>query len=228
MNRIRKTNDGYQVLNFPCRNFDPSTELLSGGWTDHGLRGFSVVSFETLHEAQLEALNNGADINWEKLHEDHKIFFDDLKQNVVNVLIKHKFIVDFNAKLLNGQQIKNALFDRAINNTRFTLAEHFNDIVSFNIVNPWSKNCTEIVNLLKSTKNLRIYQEKKHRGVTHLIGITPSNTTYEITIWTTLMYQCSSWLNMHPVHKKNKKIVNDMYKNTFNAQAQLDKVMVIR
>lgn len=228
MNRVRKTNDGYQVLYYPCRNFDPSTELLMGGWRDENLRGFSVSTFKTLHEAQVEALNSGADISWEKLHNDHEVFFDDIKQNVVNVLIKHNFIVDFNAKILNGLQIKNTLFDRAIKNSRFTLAEHFNDIISFNIVNPWTSNCDEIVGLLKATKKLKIYKEIKHNGVTHLVGITPANTTYEIIVWNTLMYQCATWLNKHPSHKKNKKLVYDMYSAVQKSQEQLDKTFVIR
>jgi len=228
MNRIRKINNEYQVLNYPCRNFDPSNELLSGGWTDDRLRGFSVVTFNTMNEAQMEATNNGADINWEKIYEDHKIYFNDLKQNVVDVLIKYNFIVDFNAKLLNGRQIKDALFDRVINNVDFTLANNFNDVITFNIVNPWSKNCEEIVKLLKSTKKLKIYREKKLKNVTHLIGITPSHTTYKIIIWTTLMYQCSTWLNMHPLYKNNKAMVNDMYTKAITSQIQLDKSLIIR
>ena len=228
MNRVRKINDEYQVLFYPCRNFDPSTELLMGGWTDENLRGFSVSTFKTLQEAQIEALNSGADINWEKLHDDHNVFFNDIKKNIVNVLIKHNFIVDFNATLLNGYQIKNALFDRALKNSRFTLAENFNDIISFNIVNPWSKNCDEIVRFLKTTKNLRIYREIKKNGVTHLIGITPANTTYEIIVWTTLTYQCSTWLKMHPTQSQNKKLVYDMYKAAETTQSKLDKSFIIR
>lgn len=206
MNRIRKTGDKFQVLITPTQYYNPQFEILVGGWTDEYLRNFHILEYDTLAEAQCEAFKH-PDIDWTRMVLFHKSAFHDLKKLISETIEKHNFVVDFVPQFMDAEMTKNSFFDRVMQHQeRFRLVYHMNDIVSFNIINPWTKNVQEIADRLIQNKSLRIFKSYTEYGVIHLIGKNDLGTTYEIGIWPTVIAQWARWAdrnsNVHPDVKK--------------------------
>lgn len=210
MNRIRKYNDKWQVLITPTQHYNPQFEILLGGWTDENLRNFYIKEYSTLNDAQSEAFNH-PDIDWMKMVLMYKSSYHELKNQIQNNLKKHNFVCDFIPQYMEPEQVKNSVFNRVmLHQDRFRLVYHMNDIISFNIINPWSKNIYEIADKLSKDKNLKIIKSIESYGMIHLIGKTDLGTTYEIGIWTTLLSNWARWKEM------NSNVSNEIKKKTYN------------
>ena len=82
MNRIRKFGDTYQVLITPTQVSNAGFELLRGdlsSFDDSFLRNYTVLTFNTLAEAQVEAFNY-PDVDWDSIVLLHNNAFVDLGQ----------------------------------------------------------------------------------------------------------------------------------------------------
>lgn len=145
MNRIRKYKNGYQVLITPHNINDPTgLELMIGGWTDSSLRNYEIKEFKTYDDALCETYKYG-DIPWEKIVMMHKDSYEKLYKLVRHTVHEIDTIMDFEPLLMTPEMLKNVMFDRVmINGNRFTLNYNMNDIISFNISNPWSRHLTDI------------------------------------------------------------------------------------
>jgi len=226
MNRIREYNDLYQVLVTPVHRFDNSFELMLGNWNDENLKNFKVVEFSNYNDAMGLAFKY-PDISWEKLN----IFHIDSHTNLSNIIKKHldrnKFMCEFHNNLMKPDEIKNIMFDRVIQNgDRFRLKYNSNDIISFNIVNPWSVNLKEISNVLKIDKTLNIKRLVSEHNIIRLIGLTDLGTSYEIVLWPSLLYQWAKWKYLNP-QLSNENIYNRL-KEILQAQKYIDSTSGLR
>lgn len=198
MNRIRKVNNKYQVLITPGNNLAPDNPILFGNWTDNSLRGFYVLTFDTLGDAQVEAYKY-PDIDWYRIIVNHEYIFNRLKTVISDIL--SEFNVDFRAKLQDPETFKNLMFDRVLKGgERFNLRYGFNDIISFTIINPWTEVLKNISQKLETHKGhlyldeLRLKDKKViDKKIIALYGTTEIGTIYEIKLIPTVLHQWSEW-----------------------------------
>jgi hypothetical protein len=226
MNRIRKYNDVYQVLVTPHHRFDSGCELMLGGWNDGSLAGYSVKEYPSIDLALNEAFNH-PDIDWLKLVLFHKEIYYKLHKIVKAELVNHDFIVDFEPHLMSPEELKEAFFVRILNfSQRFRLTYNMNDLISFNIINPWSSNLKNIKKILLNNRSLRIIKVIEDTYVTRLVGETDIGTSYEIVLWTTMLAQWARWSSSHPnVSEQQKEIA---MKDAIVAQDNIEKTMNLR
>ena len=207
MNRIRKFNNKYQVLITPNYTTNPSIELLLGYILDENIMKFSIKEFDSLNDALALALSF-PDLDWNKLILIHKDIFFQLNNTIKQNLNYHKFIYDYKFNILTPQQLKNLIFNRVMHNgKRFIEFYNFNDIISFDIINPYTNNLIQIKNVLKNISKLNIVKIIQTNTHIKLIGITQNNSPYEIRLWHTLMYDYIYWLHinqLNPVDYINK------------------------
>lgn len=207
MNRIRKFNNKYQVLITPNYTTNPSIELLLGYILDENIMKFSIKEFDSLNDALALALSF-PDLDWNKLISIHKDIFFQLNNTIKQNLNYHKFIYDYKFNILTPQQLKNLIFNRVMRNgKRFIEFYNFNDIISFDIINPYTNNLIQIKNVLKNISKLNIVKIIQTNTHIKLIGITQNNSPYEIRLWNTLMYDYIYWLHinqLNPVDYINK------------------------
>ena len=115
------------------------------------------------------------------------------------------------------------MFERILNkNDNFVLAYDMNDLISFTIVNPWSRNLKEIAFHLKQYSRLNLTREYNVNGVIHLIGETDVNTTYEIVLYPTLIYHWKKWANLQ--NNPTKQSLDGILKQ----QKILDQSIILR
>ena len=130
-------------------------------------------------------------------------------------------------RMLNAEELKNTVFNRVMRyGERYNLSYNMNDVISFNIVNMWTKNLDEISSHLINDFRLRIRKVKRVSGIIILIGITDVSTAYEIRLIPTLFDQYIKWM-------KNNNITNvDLKKNMLDKcikqQVAIDNGTVIR
>jgi len=232
MNRIRKINNGYQVLLTPNIKFSPDSSLMIGNWEDEELRNFQIIEFPTLQAAQCEAFKY-PDIDWFKIIQNHKYIYERLKKMMKTIIDENDFMVEFVAKFMNAEEFKNVIFDRVENSgDRFSLKYGACDIISFIIINPWTNNLNKIAKCFETYRNhlhrddLRLKYKKIIDNKTILLfGHTEFGTTYEIKIMPTLLYQWSRWI------KKNDNIsleqINKLYNKYLLTQDQIDNSPVL-
>lgn len=226
MNRIRKYKNYWQVLYTPCWIYSPSFEILRGFWDDDKLRNYYIREFETLSDAQCEAFKM-PDIEWIRMVVMHKDAFHDLKDIIKKIIYGNNYIVDFEATFMDPDMAKESMFNRVMNNgRRFTLVNNMNDIISYHIVNPWSKNVNEIANVLQNDSRLRIIKRFTNNGVIHLVGKTEIGTTYEIGIWPTLLSQWAKWVRDNP--NVNIEVKRDTLNKSLEMQKKLDSEYALR
>lgn len=232
MNRIRKIDNIYQVLITPDISMSPDSSLMLGCWTDEYLRNYSVVSFMTMNDAMTEALKY-PDINWVRLVLNHQEIFKRLKFAIKNILDEKSFNVDYKPELMSPEKLKNIMFDRVIRGgDRFNLKSNFNDIISFTIVNPWSKVLHNIAHTIETYKE-NIYVDvlrirEKHiidNKIIILYGYTELGTTYEIKLIPTLLEKWVLWNNK--IGFKNEQTSNKIYTNILKAQNNVDNSTVL-
>lgn len=227
MNRIRKVDDVYQVLITPEIKIAPDNPLIVGNWEDENLRNYHILQFETLQDAQCEALEH-PDIDWYRLVINHQHIHKRLEEQIGAVLAENKFNVEFKSKLMSPEDLKNIMFDRVMHGgERFNLRFSFNDIISFTIINPWNNNLHYISKTLETYKShlvrddLRIRYKKIIDGkIICLYGYTEFGTIYEIKLIPTLLHQWAEWYRKNG--HRNQGAAEKLYAKTLKQQETLD------
>lgn len=199
MNRVRKLGDEYQVLMTPHQRFHSGIELMLGNWTDPHLSNYYVETYNTLEDAMARAYNF-PDINWDQLILYHKDIYGKLFEIIRYEIDVNNFDMALEPILMNSYQAKNLMFDRVINyGKRFRLIYHMNDIISFQIVNPYTENLKELAEILSLNQALRIMYKVEGNGVIKLVGKTDLGTSYEILLIPSLVDNWKKWTikNLH-------------------------------
>lgn len=220
MNRIRIQNSEYQVL------VSPSMDYMLGQWTDFHIGKFSVEKYGTLNEAQIRAYEL-SDIDWHRLVELHKIDYSVLTNLIKKTLDKDSFIYDFYPHLKSPEELKNHFFDSVLlaqeSDTMFNIPTFINDVITIQIVNPWTKNLIEMANVLKYINKLGIERIEKQKGVLFCYGKTSVNTYYKIELWGSILYQAKQWHQINVIGSPNKvKYSNKIFKNAREMQKMVD------
>lgn len=210
MNRIRKVNDNlFQVLVTPSFISNGSMELLLGSWpisrflnkdinrliiSDEYLRNYKILEFDTMQDAIDEAYKHPP-IDWNKLINIHHDSYATIVQTVTNAIGNNKMIVEIDSHLMNPTELKETIFNRVFRHgDRFNLFYDANDVISVNIINPWTRNLLEISQLLKMRPELRIKKMLQSKTHITLIGLTEVDTAYEIRLWTSQIAQYVRWI----------------------------------
>lgn len=192
MNRIRNINNKYEVLINNNYTTNPSIEVSLGELFNTQLRNYEIKIFDNLQDA-LNLAYNYPPLNFNKMHSDCVDNFKKLTY-LINKILKEQN-VNIKPKLLEPEEIKNMLFDRILQKgRRFTFYYNFNDIISFDIINPYYHNLIEISSILQQTKELRIIKIEKTLTHIKVIGLTDNNITYEIRLWTSILFNFMTWI----------------------------------
>jgi hypothetical protein len=235
MNRIRKYNNKYQVLFTPHQKYNTGFEFLLGSWTDEGLMRFEVKEFNTYTEAECVAMEH-PDINWDQLVDYHKDQYIELKDHINAIIKNTSMATQFKAQLLTPEQTKNKMFDRVIKGQQLLQSKNstsgyrinfeMNDIISFLITNPWTKNLREMESHLLRDDRLNIFNIIRKNSVVHLVGRTDLGTSYEIVLVPTLLDNWMDWRNINynlPIARQLSEL-----KNCINTQKLMDNTPVLR
>ena len=235
MNRIRRVGNVYQCLLTPYRKYDPSFEYLLGSWTDESVMGFEVRTYNTLSEAECEAINM-PDINWDTLVDFHKDSYLFLKNHISKALEKTSIGVDFKHYLASPIQTKNRMFDRVLsgqntlladgNTSGFRMVYDMNDIISFTIINPWMSNLRLLADRLIKTDRLKIFNKMEKDGIIQLVGRTDIGTTYEIMLVTSVIHNWMLWRKNNSMMPTDK--INSQLKNCIRTQKLIDTTPALR
>lgn len=226
MNRILQNNDGrYQVLITPKYTSNPSMEMILGNFFDEKLMGYSIANFDTLQDA-MDVAFAYPPIDWNKLVNMHIDSFQDITKIIKNTLSNGNFIVEIDSHLMDPTELKETMFRRIKNNgNRFSLFYDANDIISINIINPWTRNIVEIANTLKFSPKLNIKKIIHFKTHISLIGVTSVDTVYEIRLWTTIMSQWVRWIHRNNL---NPTLYENMIPQLINKQKIVDDGDIIR
>ena len=227
MNRIRKHNGKFQVLVTPAyQSNSDGLSLMLGAWSDDSLHNYYIKEFTDSQDAQ-ELAYNMPDINWQKLVLAHRDIFIQNKNIIRDVLYNNNFIVEFEPRITNSEEIKDNFFNRIMAlGKRFKLNYDMNDVMGYHIINPWTSNLKQIYRVLKSTPELRIVRYEVENGIIRAIGETPIGTTYEIVLWPTLVAQWARWCKMNPDTPNEQKELR--LKNILELQKKVDSVVALR
>lgn len=203
MNRIRNINNKYEVLINNNYTTNPSIEVSLGELFNTQLRNYEIKIFDNLQDA-LNLAYNYPPLNFNKMHSDCVDNFKKLTY-LINKVLKEQN-VNIKPKLLEPDEIKNMLFDRILQKgRRFTFYYNFNDIISFDIINPYYHNLIQLINILQQTKELRIIKIEKTLTHIKVIGLTDNNITYEIRLWTSILFNFMTWIK-----NNNKNLLDYM------------------
>lgn len=233
MNRIRRVDDIFQVLITPYLKVAPDVPLLIGNWDDENLRNYSVISYESLNDAQCEAFNY-PDIDWHRIVLSHEHIFIRLRDTIKDLLDQYDFKVEFKANIMDGEMLKNTIFNRVERDgERFNLRFAMNDIISFTIVNPWFNNLNKISHMLENYRahlardDLRIRYKRILDGkIIILHGHTELGTIYEIRLVPSTLDQWAMWMRDIGFSKGNQG--TKLYKKLIKQQDRLDHEIVLR
>jgi hypothetical protein len=235
MNRIRRIGNVYQCLLTPHRKYDIGFEYLIGSWTDESIRGFEVITFNSLNEAECVAIDM-PDINWDMLVDFHKDSFLFLKEHISQVINKTNIAVDFTHYLATPNQTKNRMFDRVMRGreiltekqsmTGFRLVYNMNDIISFVIVNPWMKNLKILADRLIKTDRLKIFNKIEKDGIIQLVGRTDIDTTYEIILASSVIHNWMLWIQNNPMVSLD--MIKSTLRNCIRTQHLVDTTPILR
>lgn len=235
MNRIRRVGRGYQVLLSPHQKYNVGFEYLLGSWTDDNIIGFEVRDYGSYREAECEAIEH-PDINWDQLVDYHKDAYTLLRDYLQKLLDKISMTVDLKSRLMTAEQTKNTMFERVSRGQKelatrrvtsgFRTVYDMNDIISFRIINPWSKNLNEIELSLMNTQRLKIFRRISKHGITQLVGRTDIGTTYEIILIPSVLNNWFEW------RQQNKQLSTDLIeaglRNCIKTQKLIDAAPSLR
>lgn len=235
MNRIRRIGNVYQCLLTPYRKYDVGFEFLLGSWTDESIMGFEVRTFSTYAEAECEAIEM-PDINWDALVDFHKDSYMFLKDHIAEALYKTNIAVDFKHYLATPVQTKNRMFDRVIrgqdmlaekNSTSgFRMTYNMNDIISFIVINPWLNNLRELADRFIRTDRLKIFNKIEKDGIIQLVGKTDIETTYEILLVPSVIYNWMLWRELN--QRASTDMIKSTLKNCLRTQKLVDSTPLLR
>ena len=230
MNRVRKFGDKYQVLITPDGLNNPSFEVLLDMWKEPVFSNFYIEEYDSLNDGLYHSLKH-PDLDWSKLVSIHQYIYTKLTNEVESVLNQSKITAEFIPHIVTPEELKNNMFDRVmVNGQRFTLVQQMNDIISFDIVCPWTTNLETLSKLLQRVSCLRVLYVKpdiKQNKVIYIVGETDIGTTYEIRLWPTLMYNWSKWVEKNKHNPATKQIAFDMLQKIKQQQKQLDESLVL-
>ena len=235
MNRIRRIGKTFQTLITPHQKYDVGFEYLLGSWTDDAIMGFEVREYKSYYDAECEASGH-PDINWDQLVDYHKDAFVCLRDHIQKLLSKTKISVQFKSQLMTPEQTKNTMFDRVLKGQQtmieksetsgFRTVYNMNDIISFSISNPWSKNLAELELILMQSDRLRIFNKIEKNTIIHLIGRTDLGTTFEIVLVPSILNNWMDWRDM------NKNLSSSHHlstlRNCIKTQKIIDTTPVLR
>jgi hypothetical protein len=229
MNRIRKYANKYQLLITPTQSSNAGFELIRGdmpSFDDSFLRNYSILTFNTLGEAQAEAFNY-PDIDWDSLVLLHQNAYIDIKNLILQDMRAFNITSNIESHMMDSLELKNSVFDRVmIYGDRFNLSYQMNDIISFSITNMWTKNLDEIASHLVNDDRLRIKKVKKLGGLVILIGLTDLSTAYEIRLLTHVFDNYIKWTKKYNIVDENIK--KSMFAKCIQQQKNIDNGIVIR
>ena len=223
MNRINKytinNKQYFDVLITPNYTSNPSFELVLGNWLDEDFNLYYIITTKSLQEA-MNISWKYPDIDWERLVNMYKDNYLKLNKTLSIYLKRLSIPLTYESHILTPIEAKQTFFKRVKNhNKRFTLYYDMNDIISFDIIVPYTKTAELIKNELVQIPELNIKKIIKSKSQIKLIGYTEFNTTYEIRIWTTLYHNFFKWLYMN-----NLKLIDYEYnyKKIISQQNLLD------
>lgn len=227
MNRIRKIDDIYQVLITPNIRIAPDSPILVGNWSDESLRGYYVLNFSTLNDAQAEAFKY-PDIDWHRLIVNHQYIYERLKCTLEKILGENQFIVEFHGHLMGSEEFKNKMFDRVMKGgERFNMRYGFSDLISFKITSTWSNVLHRVSLAIENFREhlyldtLRIREKKIVDGkIICLYGLTEFGSVYEIKLVPSLLDNWGMWFEK--VGYRNPENANKLYKEYIEMQKKLD------
>lgn len=219
MNRIRKYNKNYQVLITPHQKYNVGFEYVIGSWSDESLKGFKVISCNSLNEA-VNISYNMPNINWSQLINYHEDNFEKLYLLLSKILQYSKTNAILDANIMNEEKVKNIFMDRVLKyqkDDKFRIVNHMNDIIQFVISATTTKQLHHILHILLNDYNLKIFKSYEKNNVIHLIGRTDISTTYEIILIPTLI---NKW--MKGIKLNNNVNIHDSLKHIINLQNKID------
>jgi len=233
MNRIRKVNDGYQVLLTPESKISPDSSLLVGNWDDESFTNFQIITFDRLEDAQCEALRY-PDIDWYRLVINHMEIYKRLTKLINGIIQQSNMSVELRPNLMDPQELKNIFMDRVmVGGERFNLRYRMNDVISFTIVNPWSNNLHKLSKILETYRehlyrdDLRIREKRiLDDKIIILLGKTEFGTIYEIRLIPTLLDQWALWRRKNP--QVGEPFALKKYNDMMAKQIQIDNSAGIR
>ena len=207
MNRIRQVGKNFQILVTPHQKYDLGFEYLLGSWTDDSIIGFEVKEYKTYYDAEEEASEH-PDINWDQLVDYHKDAYICLSDYIKKIVAKTKMSFEIKCQLMTPEQTKNTMFDRVLKGQQLMAESHdtagfrtvynMNDIISFRIINPWSKNLEDIAMILMQSDRLRIFKRIDKNTIIQLIGRTDIGTSYEIILVPSILSNWMDWRILNP------------------------------
>jgi len=225
MNRILQVGNKYLVLITPVYISNASMELLLGNFLDEKISGYHVVSFSNLQDA-MDLAYKFPMIDWNKLVNLHIDSYHVITNAIRIALSNSNYMVEFDSHLNDPTKIKEIMFKRVIHHgQRFSLFYDMNDIISINIINPWTQNIIEISKLLKVLPELRIKKVIKTKTHIKLIGTTDADTTYEIRLWTSLIAQ---WVRQIYNNNLDPKLYANILEQNIEKQKIIDASDIIR
>jgi hypothetical protein len=234
MNRIRQVGKTFQTLVTPHQKYDIGFEYLLGSWTDDSIIGFEVKEFKTYYDAEAEASYH-PDINWDQLTEYHKDAFVFLSDYIKKILAKTQMSFEIKSHLMTPEQTKNTMFDRVLKGQQLMAESHdtagfrtvynMNDIISFRIINPWSKNLEELAMVLMQSDRLRIFKRIDKNTIIQLVGRTDIGTSYEIILASSIL---SNWMDWRVINPGHSIMHQSTLKNCIKTQKIIDTTPIIR
>jgi hypothetical protein len=214
MNRIQKQKNGnYNVL------ISGNTDSIISELSEYSITKMYLEEYESKEEAMIKSLDL-PDLNWGNIVNYHKFEFKRLKDLIYNTIEDIGIYMEFIPILKSSIKLKKTVFDR-INYYKNTFHpnKHVNDIIVFNIINPFTKNLKNVMPLLTRNKELNLDKSfTKDKKIISLVGTTKNNTRYTINLYPSVMY---NWL------KASEKIdnveqMNENYKQALELQNKID------
>ncbi len=222
MNRIRIGNNKYQVLITPDYIQSPSFEVMLDNWLDSSFNNYYIKEFENMQDALYEALKH-PDIDWYKLVSHHVENFKKLRELLTDLIARYNITVEFKPSLITPEELKNSMFDRIIlSKKQFNTTFGLNDIISFNITNPWSKNLEFIAKKFEKEKSLNLFDRNYKDNAIYLSGKTDIGTTYSIILMPTHIYNALRWLMKNKENTNSDAIFEQVYAKAMEQQKKID------
>lgn len=219
MNRIRISNNKYQVLKTPNLQ-NASFETLYSNWNDEHIMHFYINEYDNDDDAMFDALND-IDIDWHKIVSSHQECFNKIKKNIESIIESNKITTELESNIAKPNILKHVIFEKTLNNDT-DMIYNINEIISFKVVNPWTKNLLHFANIFINNDSLHIYDIKKKNNKLYLLGHTEIGTTYEIIFQSTLINYFCKWFQNNKSNKKVLETANNIYMNIIKLQKMID------